>query len=245
MSFGIKHESPTLVEWLDRPAGKDPGHLSHIILAIAAIDTERVQLHQFAAIVFIESPRSGLRRLPRLHTGGLRVRPNAEPVVEVEEHRRTLGHRPQQVAELSQRISTDYIALIAGDEVLVLVFVQKHIEVVEPEVGHHLFKLMLAVDGPQDFCLLQFRRDNPGGIVHGVIGLALNRREIRGQPADQIARAILRQGAAIAHGHLHQGRHSLGFWQREQHVGDIPGRFPVGLLRGFGCLVCGFLRGIV
>ena len=38
----------------DRPAGERPRHLGDVLLRVAAVDAERVQLHQLARVVFVE-----------------------------------------------------------------------------------------------------------------------------------------------------------------------------------------------
>src|SRR5262249_12255627 len=38
---------------VNRPAGETASHLGHIVLCIAAVDAERVEFQQFAAVVFI------------------------------------------------------------------------------------------------------------------------------------------------------------------------------------------------
>ena len=50
---------------------------------------------------------------------------------------------------------TNHVALIGGDHVAVWPFIDEYIEVIEPEVGHHFFKLALAVDGAQQLGLGQ------------------------------------------------------------------------------------------
>ena len=50
---------------------------------------------------------------------------------------------------------TNDVTLIAGQQVAVRAFSDEHIEVVEPEIGHHFLQLPLAVDGAQHLLLGQ------------------------------------------------------------------------------------------
>src|SRR5262249_1335351 len=43
---------------LDGPAGKAASHFGDIFLRVAAVDTERVQLHEFAPVVLIQPANS-------------------------------------------------------------------------------------------------------------------------------------------------------------------------------------------
>ncbi len=72
----------------------------------------------------------------------------------------------EQILKLAERVRTDYIAFVARQHQAVESLVPKHVEVVEPEVGHHLFKLALAIDGAEKFCLRQFVRDHARRVVH-------------------------------------------------------------------------------
>ena len=60
----------------------------------------------------------------------------------------------------------DDIAFVSGHQQAVEPLFHEHIEVVEPEVSHHFFKLSLAVDGAQKFRLHQFAHYHDRRIVH-------------------------------------------------------------------------------
>src|SRR5688572_10431609 len=47
--------APGLPRVLDRPARERARDFGHVLLRIAAVDAERVQLHQLAAVVLVES----------------------------------------------------------------------------------------------------------------------------------------------------------------------------------------------
>ena len=106
-----------------------------------------------------------------------RIRPHAHKIVQIEQHRRTLRRRHQQILELAERMRTNHIALIAGHQHSVESLFHEHIEVVEPEVGHHLIQLPLAVDGAQNFRLHQLAHHYDRRIVHGEQGFLLLRAQ--------------------------------------------------------------------
>ena len=84
------------------------------------------------------------KRCPRwlLHAVGR----NALPVVEIEQHGRALRRSFQQIAELAEHVRTNRIALIRGRQNPIRALVHVHVEVVEPEIGHLLFELPVAVN---------------------------------------------------------------------------------------------------
>src|SRR6185312_1096333 len=51
----VKLEVAALLRLLHGPASEDLGYFSHISLGVAAINAKRLQLHQLARIVFVES----------------------------------------------------------------------------------------------------------------------------------------------------------------------------------------------
>jgi len=85
-----------------RPAGENTREGRHVILRITAIDAERVQLQDFAREIFVEP---ALVALP-----GARARSDRLKIVEIDEHRRMLRHRPQHVAETSEHERTNRLA---------------------------------------------------------------------------------------------------------------------------------------
>ncbi len=171
----LESEAAALFGLLQGPSGEDTGDLSNIFLGIAAVHTERVEFQQFAAIVLIQAAALAFGLLHRGGTalpgrpapvvivvalwdavGEIRIRSYAQPVVEIEEHGRTLRCRHQQVLKLTHGVRTDHVALVAGEQVAVGSFPNEHIEVIEPEIGHHFFQLAVAVNGTQQFALHQF-----------------------------------------------------------------------------------------
>ena len=116
---------------LDRPAGERARHLGDVLLRVAAVDAERVQLHQLARVVLVQPARrawrcrragiAGMagveRRRRRAHRGRACGRSvGAHPVVEIEEHRRALRRRLEQIAEPAEDVRADGVALVLGEQ---------------------------------------------------------------------------------------------------------------------------------
>src|SRR3954447_7018125 len=134
-----------------------------------------MKLHEFAGIVFVQALRHALLDLLdlllrylrttstgvlsssfqalRAVNGELRVWADAVPVVEIPEHRRTFGGSNQEILKLAHGMRTNNVALIGGGEIAVRSFVDKYVEVVKPEIGHHFFELALAIGRTQNFAL--------------------------------------------------------------------------------------------
>ena len=71
-----KDECHWLVRPVDRPSGQRTRDFLHVLLRIAAVHPERVELHQLARVVLVQPA------------------PRAEMVVEVVEHRRAVRDGP-------------------------------------------------------------------------------------------------------------------------------------------------------
>src|SRR5579884_3666142 len=57
-------EITTPARLLDGPPGENARYLSHVLLRVAAVDTERVQFHQLAAVIFVQTTaRPGVLRV--------------------------------------------------------------------------------------------------------------------------------------------------------------------------------------
>ena len=177
----LEAEVPTFIRLLQRPTGEHLGNLGDIFLRVAAVYAESVQLQQLAAVVFVQAagmlvlpPRSRrtiIQTAPitalvrRDAERDVRVRPDAQPVVEIEQHRRALRGRHQQVFELPQHMRADRVALVAGHQVTVGSLVDEHVEVVEPEVRHHFVELPFAIDRAQQLGLHQLIDHHLLGII--------------------------------------------------------------------------------
>ena len=55
---GEADRRPAILQPIHRPAGQDSCQLLHILLGVAAVDAERVQLQQFSRVVLVESALS-------------------------------------------------------------------------------------------------------------------------------------------------------------------------------------------
>ena len=164
-------EASTLERFLDGPSRKYLGDLGDVALRIPAIHAECVQLQQLAAVILVQaavlfapcvrvrsriarrvgpSPRTiTTRRAHRDAESLSRVRAHAHPVIQIEQHRWTFRRRHQQVLKLAQSSWPDDLLLVAGEKKAVRTLICENIEVIKPEVNHHLFELTLAVNSAQ------------------------------------------------------------------------------------------------
>src|SRR5271167_3115722 len=174
------NKTSTLARLVDGPTGEDARHLGHILLGVATVDAEGVQLHQLTSVVLVESAatfllivlpvgllllrswraRHGITAPKRtIHSRILpasgnparrvRVRTLALPVVKIEQHRRALCRRDQQVLEFAQHTRPDDITLVRSDQIMISALTDEDVEVVEPEIGEHFFELTVAVNRAQ------------------------------------------------------------------------------------------------
>ena len=152
---GPEGEAGLLARPLDGPSGEGARHLGDVGLRVAAVHTQRVKLHQLAGVVLVEpGPPTGVGAGAHGE-----ARTGAEPVVEVEQHGRMMGGRPQQVGEAAERVGTDDVALVGREVPAHLALAREDVEVVEPEVDHHLLQLPLARHRPQHLRGLQLAHD--------------------------------------------------------------------------------------
>ncbi len=177
---GAEAESASLLTAGNRPAGQCAGDIDHILLGVAPIHTKCVQLEELAAVILVEAGCAPARRWGSVpvgigagqHTAAPRpgfqrrlgaVR-DAFPIVEIEQHRRTLGHRTEEVTELSERVRADDIAIEAPQVIPHLgAFAVVDRKVIEPEIGHHLLELTAAHLGTRDAKSLNVLQDPVGG----------------------------------------------------------------------------------
>ncbi len=82
--------------------------------------------------------------------GAARVRIDALEVVEVEEHGGAFRGRFEQVAEVAERVGANHVAVVRSQIPAVGALRRVDVEVVRPEIDHHLLQLPLAVDRAQD-----------------------------------------------------------------------------------------------
>ena len=108
------------------PAGEDAGGVLDVVLVVGA-DPDGVQLEQLAAQVLV-----------RVLGGGVAV-------VEVDEHRRVRHGGEQDVLVPAEGLRAEGLAVRAAEEVCRLA-VQRHVEVVLPELRHQLEDLTVGED---------------------------------------------------------------------------------------------------
>ena len=89
----------------------------------------------------------------------LGVGTNALEIVEVEKHRRTLRGCQQQIGKLANRIGTDRVAIVRGQQPAISALACKHVEVIGPEIHHHFLQLSLAINRAQNSRCLQLSRN--------------------------------------------------------------------------------------
>src|SRR5215470_13685743 len=78
----------SLAPWLTNgPTGKAAGDFLNVLLDITAVDAKGMEFHQLASIILIQPAAPVIGRKSRAQ----RIRTSAEPIVEIKEHRRTLG----------------------------------------------------------------------------------------------------------------------------------------------------------
>ena len=173
MQNRIEAERGRFIRTFHRPAGEYTRGLCHILLTVSTVDAQRVQLHQLAGVVLVQAtatllqPRrhgvalrrihsSQLRRTLRIptlrgardplwHQRRTRAVSRTLPVVQVVQHRRTVGHCTQQCTELAQHIRPDGITFVRHQVVAHRrALTGEHIEVIEPEVRQHFVQLPLT-----------------------------------------------------------------------------------------------------
>ena len=103
---------------VDAPAGEDPGGVLDVVLGVGA-DADGVQLEQLAAEVLVGVLGGGVA------------------VVEVDQHRRVGDGGEQDVLVAAEGVGAQRLAVRTAEEVRRLA-VQRHVEVVLPELRHHL-----------------------------------------------------------------------------------------------------------
>src|SRR5256886_14054820 len=100
-----EHEATDPLGIFDGPAGERAGHLDHVLLGVAAIHAERMQLEQLAAEVLVDAAARAAAALRQ--RGPLRLR-RALPVVQVVQHGGTARHGDEQLVKTPQGVGTDH-----------------------------------------------------------------------------------------------------------------------------------------
>src|SRR5579871_470502 len=117
----------------DAPSGQDMRERRDVGLGVAAVDPQRVQLHQLARVIFVDSFEATAR------AGSVRRR--VLPVVEIEQHRRMPGSGTQQIAKAAEDMGANRVLFECADPQIIEALIGKNVEVIEPEGDHHLAQL--------------------------------------------------------------------------------------------------------
>src|SRR6266567_8431676 len=114
---GTVQEQSFLVWFLNGPAGETARNFLHVLLRVSAIHAHRVQLHQFARVIFVEAAvdSGGLVSFGGIRTGNART-----PIIKIVKHRRRMCGRAEQIAEPPQRKGTNRLAIETGEQVTIV-----------------------------------------------------------------------------------------------------------------------------
>ena len=126
-----------------------------------------MQLHQFPAEIFVQPALLWFLVLPLLRRARrITVRPaahllargafggqalrgigiSAQEIIQIEKHRRALRGGGDQVAELAESVWLNDVALVRREIPFHFALPGENIEVVEPEIVHHLLQLPFAIN---------------------------------------------------------------------------------------------------
>ena len=107
------------------PSGEHPCQGPHIVLGVAPVHAQGVQLQQLAGVVFVQAA---------VAAGALRV--HALPLVQVKQHGRMLCAGQHQVFKLAQRMGARHMQRVVAAKGAHRALVLVDVEVVEPKLGH-------------------------------------------------------------------------------------------------------------
>ena len=122
----------------DRPAGQDACQRLDIVLRVAAIDAERVQLHHLARQILVEADMTALP--------GLRIRADREHLVEIEQHRRMPLGGEQHIDEAAGDMRPDRLALESPGEAADDRPHAGYSEMIAPEARQPFLQRRIAID---------------------------------------------------------------------------------------------------
>ena len=108
------------------PPGEAARDLLDIELRVSTVDSERMQLHQLARVVFVWRYRL------------------VEKVVQVKQHRGAFRRGVQQVAKITERVLANYLLVVVGLQGRAEAVDQVDVEMIAPELDHDLEQLALA-----------------------------------------------------------------------------------------------------
>ena len=113
----------------------------------------------------------------------------------------------------------DHVPLISRDQVLIRVLIEINIEMIEPEIRHHLLQLALAVNRAHQLRLLQFVDHDVDRPRHGQKIFALVRRQLRQQTVALRSANVSHEQTALFDRHGNNRVHPFFFRKREDGVG--------------------------
>ena len=156
---GTVQKQSFLVWFLNGPAGETARNFLHVLLGVSAIHAHRVQLHQFARVIFVEAAvdSGGLVSFGGIRTGNART-----PIIKIVKHRRRMRGCAQQIAEPAHNEGTNGFAIETGEQVTIVILVCEDAEMVLPKINHQLVKLSFAIHSSQDLRPLQVRDHHIG-----------------------------------------------------------------------------------
>ncbi len=134
-----------------------------VILRISAVYSERVQLHQLARVVLVDS----FEAAGRARSAGRGVL----PVVKIKQHRRMPGGGAEQFPEPAHRMRSDGLLLEGSGPDAAQTLAGKDVEVVEPERGHHFLELARALDCTEEARLDRLAHHDPGAPLRRFAGV--------------------------------------------------------------------------
>src|SRR5215813_12801646 len=136
VSSRIELKLGVLERIVNRPTRKSARYRNHILLGIASVHAQRVQFHQLARIVLIETGPPYPLRHDHVIARDLRL-----PVIEVIQHRGMTGRRQKHVFEMSEHVRTNSVALVAGQQDSIRSLSVEYVKVIQPEVDEHFLQL--------------------------------------------------------------------------------------------------------
>ena len=127
------------------PAADRLGEFDHVLLAIAAVHAEGVQLQDFAGEVLVEGSRLSVARQPP--SADLRLRADGDDVVQIFQHAGVAADRLEHVGEAAEDVGADRLPLIGRNGGANDGAGPADSEMVRPEKRHPFRERLLGRDG--------------------------------------------------------------------------------------------------
>ena len=153
----VEHEPRAAIGPLDAPSGENARDVDDVLLRVPAVHAECVQLHQFAGVILVDASPHPRSPSPQRGEGarGRGPRRYALGIIQIEQHGGAARRRDEQVFEAAERPWPDRFLDIGRQQKPVGSLAHKDVEVVRPEVDHHLAQLALRDGRADDRELLQ------------------------------------------------------------------------------------------